>query len=100
VSSSLVGFISSNAILVPLLLWLLSISIVIIRDRKNVEANYERVNPYENCLLGPHEYVCIFRPVKKMLAQVKVWQSFGHEVYFAILTKRKDIFDLFKDLGP
>lgn len=42
VSSSLVGFISSNAILVPLLLWLLSISIVIIRDRKNVEANYER----------------------------------------------------------
>jgi len=25
---------------------------------------------------------------------------FGHEVYFAILTKRKDIFDLFKDLGP
>jgi len=42
VSSSLVGFISSNAILVPLLLWLLSIPIVIIRDRKNVEANYER----------------------------------------------------------
>jgi len=39
-------------------------------------------------------------PVKKMLAQVKVWQSLGHEVYFAILTKRKDIFDLFKDLGP
>jgi len=42
VSSSLFGFISSNAILVPLLLWLLSIPIVIIRDRKNVEANYER----------------------------------------------------------
>jgi len=38
VSSSLVGFISSNAILVPLLLWLLSLPIVVIRNRNSMEA--------------------------------------------------------------
>lgn len=42
VSSSLVDFISSNAILVPLLLWLLSLPIVVIRNRNSMEANYER----------------------------------------------------------